>query len=79
MAAPARRGRGGALPFVNTAFVANPAFDRSVETLCSVGVTVHYGPGEFESHPPGTGGTILGTNPWALSLDAVNSVRAGPG
>jgi hypothetical protein len=42
-------------------------------------VTVRYGAGEFEPHPPGTGGTILGTYPWALPLDAVDFVQAGPG
>jgi phosphopantothenoylcysteine synthetase/decarboxylase len=60
------------LPFVNQALAANPVFDRSVNELRQAGVRVLYGPGEFEPHPPRTGGTVLDTYPWRLALEALN-------
>ena len=60
------------LPFVNEALAANPIFGRSVNELRQTGVRVLYGPGEFEPHPPRTGGTVLDTYPWGLALNALN-------
>lgn len=59
-----------ALPFVNRALAANPAFRRSVADLRSTGVRVLFGPGEFEPHPPRTGGEAMTTFPWKLALEA---------
>ncbi|GAA0965965.1 flavoprotein [Actinocorallia libanotica] len=59
------------LPFVNTALAANPVFAQSIAYLRSTGVQVLYGPGQVESHPPGTGGDRLATFPWHLALDTV--------
>ncbi|MFG2006643.1 flavoprotein [Spirillospora sp. NPDC048911] len=59
------------LPFVNSALAANPVFERSLDELRAMGVQVLFGPGEFEPHPPGTGGTRLDGCPWKSALDAV--------
>jgi hypothetical protein len=57
------------LPFVNTALAAHPAFQRSVRDLRDIGVKILLGPGEWEPHPPGTGGSRLDSYPWHLALD----------
>ncbi len=59
------------LPFVNSALAANRVFARSVEELGAAGVRVLYGPGGFEPHPAGTGGSKIASYPWHLALDAV--------
>ena len=63
------------LPFVNRALASNRVFGRSVEELRQSGVRVLLGPGEFEPHPPRTGGQALDTYPWALALEALSSQR----
>ncbi|MGH3392935.1 MAG: flavoprotein [Actinomadura sp.] len=63
------------LPFINSALAANPVVSRSIAQLRAVGVRVLFGPGEFEPHPPGTGGSRLDTYPWDLTLDAVEDTR----
>jgi phosphopantothenoylcysteine synthetase/decarboxylase len=60
------------LPFVNSAFAANRVFVRSVEELRAAGVRVLYGPGGFEPHPAGTGGSKIAGFPWHLALDAID-------
>jgi len=60
------------LPFVNQALAANRVFVRSVEELRQARVRVLFGPGEFEPHPPRTGGQVLDTYPWGLALKALN-------
>jgi hypothetical protein len=57
------------LPFVNSALADRPPFRRSVQQLRDEGVRILLGPGEFEPHPPGTGGTRLDTFPWQLALE----------
>jgi len=57
------------LPFVNSALASRHPFQHSVEQLRKEGVRVLLGPGEFEPHPPGTGGQQLDTFPWQLALD----------
>lgn len=57
------------LPFVNAALAANPSFDRSVESLRALGVRVLFGPGEWEPHQPGTGGSRIDSYPWHMALD----------
>jgi hypothetical protein len=44
------------LPFVNTALAARQPFQHAVAALRAEGVRVLFGPGEWEPHPPGTGG-----------------------
>lgn len=62
------------LPFVNTALANRIAFQSSINTLQQEGVRILMGsPGEFEPHPPGTGGTRLDTYPWSLALDEAES------
>jgi hypothetical protein len=57
------------LPFVNSALASRTPFRRSVESLRSEGVTILLGPGQFEPHPPRTGGNRIETYPWHLALD----------
>jgi phosphopantothenoylcysteine synthetase/decarboxylase len=62
------------LPFVNAALAAHPAFGRSIAVLRDAGVAVVLGPGEFEPHPPGTGGSRLDAFPWHLALDRADAL-----
>jgi Flavoprotein len=64
------------LPFVNDALAANPAFERSVDSLRANGVRVLLGPGEWEPHPPGTGGSRIDTFPWETPLDRADKLLA---
>lgn len=64
-----------AVPWVNAAQAAHPAFDRSVEALRGAGVTVVDRP----SGPlPAEGGEAdhPGASPWALALAALDAVEA---
>ena len=63
------------LPFVNAALAANPSFRRSIETLRPIGVSVMYGPGEWEPHAPGTGGSRIDSFPWGTALDKADELR----
>lgn len=60
-----------ALPFVNAALAAHPAFGRSISELRETGARIVHGPGELEPHPPGTGGERIDSFPWHLALAAV--------
>jgi phosphopantothenoylcysteine synthetase/decarboxylase len=64
------------LPFVNAALAAHPAFQRSVAVLRDARVAVVLGPGEFEPHPPGTGGDRLDSFPWHRALDRAEALTA---
>ncbi|MEU7298063.1 flavoprotein [Streptomyces exfoliatus] len=64
------------MPCVNSAYVAHPQFERSIETLRGAGVRVVYGEGGFVPHEPGLGNPE--TYPWRAALDAVADV-AGRG
>lgn len=68
-----------ALPFVNTALAANPAFTRAVAHLRDAGVHVLFGPGQWEPHPPGTGTAHIPTFPWNRTLDLAGTLTAGTG
>lgn len=57
------------LPFVNSALAGHFAFTRNVADLRAAGVRILYAPGEWEPHPPGTGGGRLDAFPWQLALD----------
>lgn len=63
------------LPFVNAALAANPAFERSVKALRANGVHILLGPGEWEPHPPGTGGSHIDTYPWHLALQRAEQLH----
>ena len=64
------------LPFVNTALAGRAPFRRSVQQLRDEGVRILLGPGEFEPHPPGTGGERLDPFPWQLALDEAERMHA---
>lgn len=61
------------VPFVSTALAGNDAFHRSLTLLRKAGIRVLFGPGEFEPHPPRTGGSRLADYPWQLALDSVTA------
>jgi len=69
------------LPFVNTALAGRKPFGTAVESLRSEGVRVLFGPGQWEPHPPGTGGERIDAFPWAAVLDAagVSALAGGAG
>ncbi|MBV9314115.1 MAG: flavoprotein [Pseudonocardia sp.] len=60
-----------ALPFVNSAHAAHPAFDRSVETLRAAGVNVLLGPEGYKPHPPHEGSKKLASYPWQAAIAAL--------
>ena len=64
------------LPFVNSALAGRAPFKESVETLRGEGVRVLLGPGEFEPHPPGSGGERIADFPWHLVVAAVSAARS---
>jgi phosphopantothenoylcysteine synthetase/decarboxylase len=61
------------LPFVNSALAARRPFVDAVESLRGEGVQVLFGPGQWEPHPPGTGGGRIAGFPWAAALDAAEA------
>nr|WP_042188938.1 flavoprotein [Kibdelosporangium sp. MJ126-NF4]CEL18551.1 Phosphopantothenoylcysteine decarboxylase homolog [Kibdelosporangium sp. MJ126-NF4]CTQ98035.1 Phosphopantothenoylcysteine decarboxylase (EC 4.1.1.36) homolog [Kibdelosporangium sp. MJ126-NF4] len=63
-----------ALPFLNAAQAAHPAFGRSVKELRDAGVRVLLGSEGYEPHVPHHGSKNLPNYPWALALDAVEVV-----
>jgi hypothetical protein len=67
------------LPFVNAALAANPCFLDSVDRLRAIGVSVLFGPGEWEPHAPGTGGSRVDSFPWDTALDKADELRASGG
>ncbi|GLY90923.1 flavoprotein [Actinoallomurus iriomotensis] len=64
------------LPFVNRALAGRRAFHRSVNDLQAEGIRVLLGPGEFEPHDPGTGGSRIDVFPWGLALHQVEQIMA---
>ena len=65
-----------ALPFVNSALAGRAPFKDSVHALRSEGVRVLLGPGEFQPHPPGSGGDRISDFPWQLAIAAVSGDQA---
>ena len=63
------------LPFVNAALAANPSFRHSIDRLRAIGVSVVFGPGEWEPHPPGTGGSRIDSFPWDTALDRADELH----
>ena len=64
-----------ALPFVNAALAANPSFRHSIDRLRVIGVSVLFGPGEWEPHAPGTGGSRIDSFPWDTALDRADELH----
>ena len=60
-----------ALPFVNSALAGRAPFKDSVNALRREGVRILLGPGEFEPHPPGSGGERISDFPWQLAISSV--------
>ncbi len=68
------------LPFVNTALAGRAPFQAAVRSLRAEGVSVHFGPGLWQPHPPGTGADRISEFPWEAALDAcIEAVRARSG
>jgi len=65
------------LPFVNSALASRRPFQHAVSQLRDEGVRVLLGPGEFEPHPPGTGGQQIDAFPWQLALDEAERLLGG--
>lgn len=53
-----------ALPFLNSAQIAHPAFNQHVETLSAAGVAVLLGPEGHQPRPPHQGSQHLHEYPW---------------
>ncbi|GIF01121.1 flavoprotein [Paractinoplanes rishiriensis] len=62
------------MPFVNAALAARTPFTEAVRSLRSEGVHIVYGPGQWEPHQPGEGGSRLDGFPWSLALSAVTEL-----
>jgi len=62
-----------ALPFLNAAQAAHPAFGRNVEVLRSSGVAVLLGAEGYEPHVPHQGSKNLHKYPWQVALDAIEA------
>ncbi|MGH3781935.1 MAG: flavoprotein [Pseudonocardiaceae bacterium] len=62
-----------ALPFLNSAQAAHPAFGRSVNELREAGVTILLGPDGFKPHLPHQGSKYLARYPWHVVLAAVET------
>ncbi|WP_460392631.1 flavoprotein [Actinophytocola sediminis] len=60
-----------ALPFLNNAQAAHPAFGRSVEVLRSAGVRILLGHEGYTPHTPHQGSKHLPEYPWQLALQAL--------
>lgn len=66
------------VPFVNTALASRTPFRRAVASLRAEGVYILLGTGQFEPHPPGTGGDRIASFPWQLALDTAARLLAAP-
>lgn len=64
-----------ALPFLNAAHAAHPAFGRSVKELRDAGVKVLLGSEGYEPHVPHQGSKYLARYPWHVVLAAVETDR----
>lgn len=62
-----------ALPFLNAAQAAHPAFGRSVKELRDAGVKVLLGSEGYEPHVPHQGSKYLHRYPWHVVLAAVDA------
>ncbi len=62
-----------ALPFLNAAQAAHPAFGRSVKELRDAGVKILLGSEGYEPHVPHQGSKYLDSYPWNVVLAAVGA------
>jgi phosphopantothenoylcysteine synthetase/decarboxylase len=60
-----------ALPFLNAAQAAHPAFHRSIKELRDMGVKVLVDDEGYRPHTPHQGSKHLAAYPWALALEAI--------
>jgi phosphopantothenoylcysteine synthetase/decarboxylase len=67
------------LPFVNSALASRQPFQDSITKLRGESVRILLGPGQFEPHPPGTGGEQIDAFPWALALAELHRLANVPG
>jgi phosphopantothenoylcysteine synthetase/decarboxylase len=66
------------VPFINTALARRAPLQAAVAALRDEGVRVLLGPGGFEPHPPGDGGSRIATFPWTQALaEAAAAAAAG--
>jgi phosphopantothenoylcysteine synthetase/decarboxylase len=65
-----------AMPFLNRAQAAHPAFEQSLQRLRASGVRVLYGSDILELHEPGGGFERARLFPWTRILDAINRVMS---
>lgn len=63
------------IPFVNTNLSNRAPFKESVARLRGEGVTIIFGRGQWEPHPPGTGSERSMDFPWLLALNLAISDR----
>ncbi len=68
-----------ALPFLNAAQTAHPAFDRNVDVLRAAGVSVLLGDEGYQPHVPHQGSKYLHKYPWQVALDAVEAALSRSG
>lgn len=66
-----------ALPFLNSAQAAHPAFHRSVNELQDMGVKVLVGDDGYTPHTPHQGSAHLSAYPWALAVQAITPNEGG--
>ncbi|GAA1608424.1 flavoprotein [Actinoplanes couchii] len=59
------------LPYVNRALAVREPFRRSVEQLRAEGVTVLFGPGEWEPHDTPDGAEAIAAFPWERAVHAL--------
>ncbi len=64
-----------ALPFLNSAQAAHPAFGRSVRELREAGVAILLGSEGYEPHVPHQGSQHLARYPWHVVLAAVETAK----
>jgi hypothetical protein len=61
------------LPFLNDALATHTAWQRSIEALRQMGVTVLVSPDTYEPHPANIGSDVLKNYPWRLALKAAEA------
>lgn len=68
-----------ALPFLNSAQAAHPAFNRNVTQLREAGVKILLADQGYQPHPPHNGSKNLPHYPWHRALEAVSPPTGGTG
>jgi phosphopantothenoylcysteine decarboxylase len=68
-----------AIPSLNTAQAKHPTFDRNIDRLRAWGVSVLYGPDDFEPCEPDAGFDFVADYPWQRAVDALTAAAATAG